>query len=313
MITLFVAMTVAQTSMSATFVDQAVDRIHSGDYPGALILLDESGRHPDADPDRLSYLRGVTLELSGEAQAAIGLYDEGTAMWPDSPHSDDRIFRAAEATATLGEPRRALRRLNKLDATHFSEDDALKLQLVTGIAQLTAGRARRGTAQLSEALDAAGPDQVRFYQAKARIAWARLLAEQSADLPLRGGEKRVVRRMTQRAALVADIEAQVTSAARLQEPEWVLDGLLVLGQAYTDIGDAMLNSSAPRKLTAAQREQYDAQLKGYALDILLKGSRHYGSGIELAVRLGWQSRRVAQLQQAKDALDRHIESLDSPT
>ena len=45
--------------------------------------------------------------------------------------------------------------------------------------------------------------------------------------------------------------------------------------------------------------------------VLTKGSRAYGSGIDLAARLGWQSRRVEQLDVAKAKLDAHIEELDA--
>ena len=164
---------------------------------------------------------------------------------------------------------------------------------------------------LGPTLEQASAEQVTFYQAKARMAWARALAEDAADLTMRGRDKKVVAELQERAQLLAEIEAQVTAAAQLQEPEWVLEGLLILGEAYTAIGQALMNSSRPKGLTEGQLTEYDDLLGQRALVVLTKGSRHYGSGIDLAARLGWQSRRVDLLQSAKTSLDAEIERLDA--
>lgn len=305
-----IALLTAHAASADLLVDQAIGRIESGDYAGALILLDESERNDGADPDRIHYLRGVALELNGDPAAALALYDDGLERWPDSPLVDDRTFRAAEATATLGHPRQALRRLRHIDADALDPTDRLKLELVQGIARVAAGQERRGLEQLGAALDDATPDQAAFYQAKARITWASVLLDEAERMRLRGREKKVVRRLTARAEHVAAIEAQVTSAAHLQEPEWVLAGLLLLGEAYAETAQAMLDSPTPGRLTDDQAQIYEEVLHERALTVFTKGSRHYGSGLELAARLGWQSRRVGELENAKQQLDARIEAID---
>ena len=160
-------------------------------------------------------------------------------------------------------------------------------------------------------MEQASAEQVTFYQAKARMAWARVLADQALKLDMRGREKKVVAELQARAQLLADVEGQVTAAAQLQEPEWVLEGLLILGEAYAGIGAALIDSSRPKRLTDGQLTEYDALMDQHAMVVLTKGSRAYGSGIDLAARLGWQSRRVEQLDVAKAKLDAHIEELDA--
>ncbi|MFT6142968.1 MAG: tetratricopeptide (TPR) repeat protein [Myxococcota bacterium] len=310
MLSLLFALASAQTSADV-LTDQAIARIETGDYAGALILLDTATTSADGDPDRLSYLRAVTIELDGSPEQAIPLYNGGLDQWPDSALHDDRIFRLAEATATIGRPRRALRILRTLNDAEFSGDDRVKLDLVRGIAWLEAGRERRGKAILSPILEQASPEQVTFYQAKARMAWARILAEEAERLDMHGREKKVIAELQARAQLLADVEGQVTAAAQLQEPEWVLEGLLILGTAYAGVGEALMSSSRPKGLTDGQLTEYDALIGQRAIVVLTKGSRHYGSGIDLAARLGWQSRRVAQLDAAKAALDAQIERLDA--
>lgn len=311
MLSLLIALACAQTSADV-LTDQAITRIETGDYEGALILLRTAAASSDADPDRLSYLSAVTIELNGSPDQAIPLYEDGLDQWPDSPLHDDRIFRLAEATATVGRPRRALRILRKLDDDDFEGDDRVKLDLVRGIAWLQAGRERKGTALLSAALEQASEEQVTFYQAKARMAWARVLADEAAELDMRGREKKVVSELQARARLLADVEGQVTAAAQLQEPEWVLEGLLILGDAYVGVGEALMTSSRPKGLTDGQLAEYDSLIGQRAIVVLTKGSQSYGSGIDLAARLGWQSRRVAQLDDAKSKIDARIEQLDSP-
>ena len=245
MLTLLLALASAQTSADV-LADQAIGRIETGDYAGALILIDTAATSSDADPDRLSYLRAVTIELNGSPEQAIPLYTEGLEQWPESDLHDDRIFRLAEATATVGRPRRALRILKQLNEENFDGDDRVKLDLVRGIAWLEAGRERRGTSILTPTLEQASAEQVTFYQAKARMAWARVLAEEAVKLDMRGREKKVVAELQARAQLLADVEGQVTAAAQLQEPEWVLEGLLILGDAYAGIGADLMESSRPK-------------------------------------------------------------------
>ena len=97
---LLLSLVFAQTD-APVLVDQAIGRIETGDYDGALILLDTSESAPGADPDRITYLRGVATELDGDPATAITLYEAGHERWPDSPLTDDRVFRTAEAEATL--------------------------------------------------------------------------------------------------------------------------------------------------------------------------------------------------------------------
>ena len=305
----FITAALAQTA-APVLIDQAIDRIETGDYDGALILLDASESAPESDPDRTHYLRGVALELDGEPASALSLYTDGLDRWPQSALRQDRIFRAAEAHATLGDWRRSIRTLRKLDAEQFTGDDRVKLDLVTGIALLGKGKERKGLELLSPTLTDAAPDQVTFYQAKARIAWARLLASQADDLSLNGREKRVVERLETRAQRLVQVEEQVVAAARLQEPEWVLEGLLILGASYERVAEDLLNSTRPKGLTETQLAEYDALLAQRALIVFTKASQHYQSGLGMATRLGWQSRRVGQLEQAKSTLDARIVALD---
>lgn len=294
---------------TGALVDEAIRRIKTGDYDGARIVLRQAADRDDVDIDAVVYLEGVSHELGGDASAAIALYDQGLTSFPDSVLTPDRRFRKAEALATLDEPRAALAELRTLDPEALEGADRVKYQIVRAIAEISAGKTSKGLDRMAVAFADPLLGDVSFYEAKGRIAWARVLAEQADAIDLDAPEKKIVGRLTDRVALVRAIEEQVSAAARLQEPEWVLDGLVVLGDAYRDAGFALWTSRRPRELTDEQRRIYETELHDRVVTVLTKATQHYQAGIDLAERLGWRSRRVHWLVERKTALEAQIEAM----
>jgi tetratricopeptide (TPR) repeat protein len=294
---------------AAELVELARDRLEGHDYHGARIALDQALDRPGVDVDLVAYLRGVSWELEGDPAQAIRLYDEGMAQWPVSPLNRDRAFRKAEALGTLGVPKEGLDWLQRIDARDLEPLDRQKYELVEGILTVQAGRTRRGLRILRDVLQDLSEEELTFYQAKARATIARVLADQAAQLAFDKGEKKLVKRVQERAALIDGIEKQVTEAAELDEPEWVLEGLLALGGAYQAFGDDLLVHKRPRKLTPEQLEVYEEGVLGKVEAMWVKAMRSYDLGLEMATRIGWKSRRVEELEAAREMAVARIEGL----
>ncbi|MBW1876944.1 MAG: hypothetical protein JRJ84_01140 [Deltaproteobacteria bacterium] len=294
---------------AAELVELARTRLEGGDYQGARIALDQALGRGEVDVDLVVYLRGVSWELEGDPAQAIRLYDEGMRQWPISPLHRDRSFRKAEALGTLGVPKEGLEWLHRIDARELEPLDRHKYELVEGILTVQAGRTRKGLRILRDALHEVTTKELTFYQAKARATIARVLADQAAELTFDKGEKKLVKRLQKRATLIDGIEKQVTEAAELDEPEWVLEGLLTLGDAYQAFGDDLAVHRRPRKLTPEQLEVYEEGVLGKVETVWVKAMRSYDLGLDMATRIGWKSRRVEQLRDARERAVARIEGL----
>ncbi|MBN2800686.1 MAG: hypothetical protein JXX28_16215 [Deltaproteobacteria bacterium] len=277
-------------------LSMARQRIRDWDYEGARILLDQIGLEAS---EEASYLYGVAWELDRQPRRAIRQYRRTLRQWPDGARSADTRFRIAEAQGTLGHLRKALRHIDALgDLDDYPSDDRTKVQLVEGIFTLQRGRVDEGLALLQGPLTQAGPEVAPFYQAKARAEITRAMLADAAALPITGPEERQIANLDRRAELIGRAEKQITLAALLQQPEWVLEGLLLIGQAYEQVGDDLLDAPAPRALSKDQRGAYKDIIQERVRVVWGKASRYYAQGLDVAERLGWESSRVTALREA---------------
>jgi len=291
------------------WVALARERLQTGDPAGARIALDQAIEREGADLDLIAYLRGKSWELEDDPGQAIRLYDEGMHQWPTSPLQRDREFRKAEALGTLGVPEEGLEWLHRIHSRELDPFDRHKYALVEGILTVQAGRTRKGFRILRDVLQELSNEELTFYEAKARATIARAMADQAARLTLDEREKKVQKRLRERALLIDDIKRQVTETGELNEPEWILEGTLVLGDAYQVLGDDLLVHRRPRRLTPKQLEIYEEGVKEKVEKVWVKAVRSYDVGLDMATRIGWESRRVEQLEAARAEVVARIEGL----
>lgn len=287
-------------------LDAARQRIRTEDYEGARILAQQVLDKGDTHHPEATYLLGVAWELDNQPARALQIYESALERWPDSELVDSLRFRRAETTATLGDPKRALKLLRKVEEVPDPASQ-LKVDLVEGIWLVQAGKERKGLQQLAQALSGADPGQMSFYQAKARATVAATMLDDAAALTLDTRERKQVRNLEQRAVLIEDAFVQVKAIASLQEPEWLLEGMLLMGRAYEAVGDDLLTSREPRGLTDDQLVLYREGVADKVVTVWVRAQRYYAQGLGYATQLDWDSRRVGELQSAHDAVVRKLE------
>jgi tetratricopeptide (TPR) repeat protein len=295
-------------------LEEAWRRVDEGDWEGARIVAELAlTREPEVH-DRARAALGASWELEGKPERAIPLYEQVLSATQNAELQDHMRLRIAECYGQLGQPVEALRRLEALEASHeWMLVDQLKIDLLRGVWLLESGERKPGLKALKVALRDAPPDEVAFYQAKARATLARVLCEDAAALPLDGSEKKAKKNIEKRAELIATAEKQVVGAIQLQEPEWALDGLLTLGRAYERIGDDMLAMPVPKSIdTPERRQMYDELLNDRVEVLYVKATKYYEKGLDLAVRLSWRSRRIAMLEDALGAATAKVDRLAAP-
>lgn len=281
-------------------VDEAWRRIDLRDYEGTRIVAEEAIARDPAVKLRATAAIAASYELDGDPDRGLAMYREVLAADPTGDLANHMHMRIAECLGALGRYDEALAELAILgDPAAWPYLDGKKIRLLRGTWWLEMGDREAGMAELGDALSGMAVDDVRYYQAEARAAIAHDLLDQAGALSFDDHQKRTVKHLQARTALILDAEKQVVEAINLKEPEWALQGLLDLGGAYEKVGDDLLGVPPPHKLkTQEQRELYASTLQKKVQVLYVKASRYDEQGLELAARLSWKSRRIASLEAA---------------
>lgn len=283
-----------------TVFDEAVSRRLDGDYEGAidrLAWLVESGH---GDPPTL-YQLGIAHELDGDHRTAIAVYER---LMQDPAGTLDGGFRRALCLEALGDWDAALRQYRRLpQAEGFDRHDRLTLDLALGVAELYAGKERRGRALIEDALAASeGVDEVTWVQAKARYALADQALDEARDLKLDGREARVARNLAARAAALEQAQSEIAAVIALGEPEWILEGMLRLGDGFLELRDDMLAVPPPHDFDEETTALYLKVLEERTQVLLVKGFQAYDGGLDVAGRFRVQNETTATLRERRDSI-----------
>ena len=241
------------------------------------------------------YQRGICEELANRPTVAEGLYRQAIAAGA----VQDAHFRLALVLEDQGRDQEALDEvigLAKLKG--FDEKDQRTLDLQLGISEVNTGKIHRGVKRVEAtlALLEAGPTHT-WMRAKARYTLATVLLKDADKLDLRLPERRQVRRLTRRAEALQAAEEQIAAIARLNEPEWVLAGLIALGDSHAKLAKEIAAAAPPHRLTAAEDQIYREMILDKAKVIDGKTRHIWQSGVDLAARIQWESPRVTLLKE----------------
>jgi len=293
-----------------SLIRTAARRMKQGDLDGAELLLDQLD--PGSIPVNLAveadYQRANIRALARDYDQARQLYQGVIDDYPESHRELDARFRVAELTGVLGEPKAALKALRRLGRPRKMEPmDQAKIAFNRAIFTLEAGRERRGRRRFTRALRKHESGLVAYYEAKGWYTLIDAALDRIDDEPLRGSRRRMTRRLTERRQGMQQAEQAIGQAIELQEPEWVLAGLLRLAASYEDLGDDLLAAPEP-DLTPAQLEIYRDELHTQVEQLWVRALAYLDGGADVAERLAWQSDRVRELEQRRARLMQRIEA-----
>lgn len=282
-------------------IEDAIEVRQAGDLAGARNLL--VALEPlvtEQERGWYLYQRAICEELDGHPDLAEGLYrmaiDEGGGL--------DARFRLALVLEEQGRGREALAEMVWLDRKRgLPEDDEITIALQRGIVEVESGKTRVGVRRIERALTQVEEGH-RYMRAKARFALMEVILGEAGKLTLDGPERRVVKRLKQRAVAIKDAEAQVVALTAMEEPEWILAGLLALGEGYAALADAVAESAPPRKLSPEAAAIYRVEVGKKAENARTRAWHVWDQGVSLALRLGYESPRVAELKARRDSVPR---------
>ena len=279
------------------------------------IVLQEAGNR-DAALARLQFLDGrdpaplatfqlgKTLELMEDYGGALAAYDRVLARSDaDAEVLHEAAFRRVLVLEDLDRHKESLAQVKALKrANTWGEGDRLDLELHQGIAELSSGKAKRGIKRIERALAALEGSTARpWVRARARAHLAGYLLQEAAALELIG-DKKAARRLQERSDLMIAAEQQILAIVQLGEPEYALEGLRMIGDAYLQLYDDLLAAPPPAGLDDAQAAIYRAEVEKKATILRDKARVYYDHGIRLAERLDWQGSIRADLHARFEAL-----------
>lgn len=290
-------------------VHQAADRMTSGDLDGADLLLAEAQRRGPDDRVQLEidYQTANVLALRGAYADAREVY-AAIAARPDTHRTLDSRFRVAELTGVLGDPEGALAGFNDLRPWgRLPDEDQSKIALNRAWFTLQTGDTRRGMRRLRRALRKTETGTVSFYEAKAWAGIARAYADEAARVPIEGTDRKLRKRLAEREVYLAGAGSAVGQAVALQEPEWVLEGLLALADGFEQLGDDLLEAPEPSDLTEEQLLLYRQGMREQAVATWMRAEVFLSKGVEVADQLAWHSDRVPRMRDHLARLRQRIE------
>lgn len=289
----------------AQLLDEAITHREQGDWSGAdarLAFLEGKGLFPQT----VAFQRAVIAELSERYAEARSRYAELITRWPDAPEAGDAAYRQALVQNDSGDPAAALKTIKALQRrSGWDEDDTLTLALERGVAELRLGKERRGIRHIDNALDALeGGDRLRWMRARARAALLSAQLERADSLSV-ANPKKAKDAVLERRALITQADQQRQAIVALNEPEYVLDALLRIGDSASRLYADVNAAPPPRSIAEdpALFATYQGMVAQQSETFRTVAFQYYDAGVDLARRLSWQGSVAATLQERRDALE----------
>jgi tetratricopeptide (TPR) repeat protein len=287
----------------------ARERLRHGDYEGVRIVAEQALEIPGDHQRTAQYLIAMSLELGGDPDEALRLYDALEAAWAVSAVPDDLRFRRAECLGRLGRYGEARAELGRLTRVERPALDQLKIDALLGIWTLELGHTRRGLRSLERTLAGAEAGVGTYYQAAARHAILAGAIDDAEQIAFVGGDRAKRRDLERRTGLIRIANDQLAAIILTDETSFSLDGFLRLGRAHASLGRALLDESPIRGLTDEQLAINRGLLEERVRAIWVRGTLYYDRGIQLAARMGWTGEPVPTLRAEHEALVDQVDGM----
>jgi len=280
-------------------LEEAVALRRMGAFDDASAMLDAARQASGKVADEVAYHSGVLLEVTEQWAPAVAAYRRVIRTWPDSPSAADAGFRMAYCLEEMGEHKASVRAVRQLQRNgRWSEADERSMELQRGIAETRAGKTKRGIRRILKALES-GDSGRTWIRAKARLALVRVQTDAAADMVFKGDAK-AARQLQKRSQLIASAEKQAIAMFTLGEPEFALEGLLLLGDAYVSLYDAMIEYPPPRSVPVEQHAAYRETVAAKSAILRSKAFARYDEGVRVAARTQWVGSVTERLTAARE-------------
>ena len=289
---------------------EALRRI--GAFEDAQEMLNLARSSAGTTLEEIEYQQGILYETTEQWDKAIDVYVMVSERFSELAIAADARFRLAYCLEEVGRHRESIRMVKRLRASgKWTADDERSMALQQGIVEIRSGRERRGIKRIVAALNSPINNRT-WITAKARLALVRVQLQTAADIKI-SGDKKAARRLKARDALMTEAEKQAIAMFQLREPEFALEGLLLLGDSYVLLYEDMISYDPPRSVKSEDHDEYREIVKQKAKILLTKAYNRYDEGVRVATRTQWVGSVTSKLKAERDTLRDILEPASSQT
>lgn len=279
--------------------DEAVARRMDGDFQGAIERLAWLSLR-DPSP-RVLYQLGIAHELGGEPHEALAVYDQLLLSEPGPDWERDASFRRGLCFEDLGDWEAAYAQYQAIPARGLDGEELWTLQISRAITELHTNRTRAGRRHLERTLGASEDTSITWIRAK---GWYHLMLDSLAEpTPLaQPTERKQVKALRARAGQLVDAERELVQIVHLKEPEFILAGLLSLGDGYASLAIDLAALPAPEGLSDDVLALYQRGVTDKVNTLRRKAWECYDQGLVVAGTFGLEGEQVEVLMVRREGL-----------
>ena len=244
------------------------------------------------------YLFVVNVELQEQYEQALVGYAELKKEELSSELKTQVLFREGIVLDDLKRHKQAQDIFKKLlRSKDLQNGDKERINLLLGASFIHSGSSRKGIRKIARSLARLDVTDSTWMRAKGHDALAHELIRRSEEIGFIGSDKKDKKAVAERMELLKRAEVQVIASIQLKEPEFVLNGLVNVADAYVRFYDDLIVAPAPDYLTVNQKKQYSEQLRIEARSLLEKALDYCKKGVIYADQSGWVGLVVDELNE----------------
>lgn len=291
--------------------ENPLERVYSlqrrGQYVEAQEQLDALILEFDTPRIRFEWARN--LELQGQYEAALQVYDELYVLRLAGDFGLNIAYRRGLMLSNLGEHSKAIRVLKRLRWRRLDSHDRRGINLALGASELASGNVRRGMMRIEKTLEQLEqPNEWSWLQARARMAICQYLLSLASESPLDASEF-LKEQMDKRADWIIKAEKQIQVIIQLQEPEYVLTGLEVFADAMVLFFDELRMLPPPPNFTSAQADIFTEQVSQQASVLADKAIGYYKLAVRFGDGLAWTGQSHSRMIRKIEVLEKELRKL----
>ena len=261
------------------------------------------------DSPRMRFEWARNLELQGQYEAALQVYDELYVLRLAGDFGLNIAYRRGLMLSNLGEHTKAIRILKRLRWRRLDPHDRRGINLALGASELASGDVRRGMMRIEKTLaQLEQPNEWSWLQARARMAICQYLLSLASESPLDASES-LKEQMDKRADWIIKAEKQIQVIIQLQEPEYVLTGLEVFADAMVLFFDELRMLPPPPDFTAAQADIFTEEVSQQASVLADKAIGYYKLAVRFGDGLAWTGQSHSRMIRKIEVLDKELRRL----
>lgn len=303
---------------SAESPDPELDRLaelqEKGDCEQAIPGLErfvedfpESARYQEA-----IYRLGVCEEVVDHPERARGYY----LYVADHCRADARaqaMLRAAFTLETMGKPQEAAKEYAATERVPRASDEARAgARLREAVCLFHAGRSRAAHRALDDGLGRyatldSPPETVRAAAAEARFVAAEEIAKQFEAVRLEYPQRRLNKRMREKAKCLARARDAFTDVVAIKDPDWAAAAVYHIGEMYEHFYQEAISLPPPPDLDPALRAAYEAKVETSMKPLKQQAFDAYVRVSSLGERVGFESEWVDKSRERIKVLEPELQ------